>query len=227
MEMNTRAGAAVYSKTTLLAYDLWGLGLSNRFAWHCPTSALLDNFERHAGARHLDIGVGTGYLLDHCHFPVATPEVVLADLNPASLAAASHRIRHLHPATHEIDVLRPFSLPEAPFDSVSMNYLLHCLPGTLAEKRPAIRHAAAQLKPGGTLFGATILGEGVSHNTLGSLMMLVYNKSGIFSNQEDSADALRAVLEKDLRHVEVTVIGRVALFSGRRPAKRSPRQVRD
>lgn len=216
IELDASAGAAPYNRASLLAYDLWVLGLSNRYAWQCPTEALLRHFSRHVGARHLDIGVGTGYLLDHCQFPVANPEIVLADLNPASLAAASHRIRHLHPVMHELDVLQPFKLAEAPFDSVSMNYLLHCLPGTLVDKAPAIAHGASQLKRGGILFGATILGEGVIHNIFGQMLMRAYNWRGIFSNRQDSVATLQQVLEDKLRDVEIQIIGRVALFSGRR-----------
>lgn len=216
MAHDSRAGAAVYNRATLLAYDFWVLGLSNRYAWACPTETLLQHFSRHASARHLDVGVGTGYLLRHGRFPVARPEVVLADLNPASLAAAARRIRDLQPHTHQVDVLQPFTLPEAPFASVSMNYLLHCLPGTLGDKAPAVRHAAAQLRPGGTLFGATILGEGVRHNRFGSALMAAYNARGIFSNRADSVAGLRAILAPELRTVEVRVVGRVALFSGSR-----------
>lgn len=214
--MDAAAGAAYYSRASLLAYDLWVLGLSNRYAWACPTETLLQHFHSHVGARHLDIGVGTGYLLDHCHFPVANPFIVLADMNPASLAAASHRIRHLHPLMHQLNVLEAFKLPEAPFDSVSMNYLLHCLPGSFADKAPAVAHAAAQLKPGGVLFGATILGDGVSHNALGGILMRVYNRQGIFSNRQDSADALQQMLEQHLKHIQLRIVGRVALFSGKR-----------
>ncbi|MDF2446335.1 MAG: SAM-dependent methyltransferase [Moraxellaceae bacterium] len=216
MTTDARAGAAVYNRATLLAYDFWVLGVSNRWAWNCPTAALLAHFDRHVGRRHLDIGVGTGYLLDHCRFPAGSPEVVLADLNPASLAAAAWRLRRLRPVTHEVNVLEPFRLPGAPFDSVSMNYLLHCLPGTLADKAPAIRHAAAHLRPDGTLFGATILGEAARHNAFGSLLMRLYNARGIFGNREDTAEALREVLARELQSVEVRVLGKVALFSGRR-----------
>lgn len=219
MEMDTTAGAAIYNQATLLAYDLWVMGLSNRFAWHCPTTTLVAHFEEHVGARHLDIGVGTGYLLDHCRFPVASPRVVLADLNPVSLETAAHRIRHLYPETHQVNVMEPFKLPEAPFDSVSMNYLLHCLPGALADKAPAVRHAAAQLRPNGVLFGATILGEGVSHNLLGGLLMRAYNWGGVFSNREDSAEDLHAMLAHYLKDVNVQVIGKVALFSGKKRAR--------
>lgn len=216
MEHDSRAGAAVYNRATLLAYDLWVLGLSNRYAWACPTPVLLEHFSRHAGARHLDIGVGTGYLLRHARFPVARPDIVLADLNPASLAAAARRIRDLEPRTHQVDVLQPFILPEGPFASASMNYLLHCLPGPLAAKAPAVRHAAAQLRPGGTLFGATILGDAAGHNRFGRALMAAYNARGIFGNREDSVAGLRAILEPELSGVDVRVVGKVALFSGTR-----------
>lgn len=216
MEKDVRAGAAIYNRATLLAYDFWVLGVSNRFAWQCPTATLLANFQRHVGARHLDIGVGTGYLLAHCRFPVARPEIVLADLNPASLAAAARRLRHLQPRAHRVNVLAPFALPEAPFDSVSLNYLLHCLPGRMADKAPAIRHAAAQLRPGGRLFGATILGAGVRHNRFGRVLMSAYNRRGIFSNRQDDARALQDILGRELRDVTLQVRGKVALFAGRR-----------
>lgn len=216
MNGDTRPGAAVYNRATLMAYDFWVLGVSNRWAWRCPTAALVAHFDRHAGLRHLDIGVGTGYLLDHGRFPAGPPKVVLADLNPASLAAAAKRISHLHPQTHQVNVLEPFALPEAPFDSVSMNYLLHCLPGTLAEKAPALRHAVAQLRSDGTLFGATILGDDAGHNGFGRMLMRAYNARGIFGNRGDTAAGLRAVLDLALRDVELQVIGKVALFSGRR-----------
>lgn len=217
MERDTRPGAAVYNRATLLAYDFWVLGVSNRYAWACPTEALVGHFENHASGRHLDIGVGSGALLQRARFPVDHPEVVLADLNPASLAAAARRIRHLGPRTHQVDVMRPFRLPGPPFASVSMNYLLHCLPGSLADKAPALRHAAAQLRPGGTLFGATILGEGVRHNPFGRALMGLYNARGIFSNRQDSVESLQAVLAPVLDEVEIQVIGRVALFAGRKP----------
>lgn len=216
MERDTRAGAAIYNRATLLAYDLWVLGLSNQYAWACPTRALLSHFEHHVSGRHLDIGVGTGYLLRHARYPVPRPDITLADLNPSSLAAAARRIRHLSPTTHRIDVMQPFVIPGAPFASASMNYLLHCLPGRLTDKAPAVRHVAAQLRPGGTLFGATILGKGVEHNLLGRALMGLYNARGIFSNHHDSADALHALLEPVLDDVEVQVVGRVALFAGRR-----------
>lgn len=69
------AGQAVYTKRVLHVYDLFVLGFSNRFVWRCPTPALLAHYDRHVTANHLDVGVGTGYFLDRCHFPSAAAGV--------------------------------------------------------------------------------------------------------------------------------------------------------
>lgn len=64
--LSTEAGASVYSPAVLKLYDWWVLGLSNRFAWECPTkTVLLPFFKEHIGQRHLDVGVGTGFYLAH------------------------------------------------------------------------------------------------------------------------------------------------------------------
>ena len=62
MNQDTDKGAAVYSPLVLGIYDLWVLGISNRYAWRCSTTAvLLPFFRQHIGQRHLDVGVGTGF----------------------------------------------------------------------------------------------------------------------------------------------------------------------
>lgn len=69
------AGQAVYTKRTLALYDILVLGISNRLIWKCPTARLVDHYNTHLTANHLDVGVGTGYFLDRCRFPSATPQI--------------------------------------------------------------------------------------------------------------------------------------------------------
>lgn len=150
------AGQAVYTPWTLRAYDAFVLGFSNRFLWRCPTPRLLDLYRRNVAAQHLDIGVGTGYFLDKTPWPVAHPEITLMDLNPHSLAAAARRIARYRPRAIIGNALEPLTV-EGPFSSVGLNYLLHCLPGTLREKAVIFDHLRAVLAPGARVFGATIL----------------------------------------------------------------------
>src|SRR3954471_6059932 len=83
------AGQAVYSPFVLAVYDLAVVYLSNQFLWKCPSRRLLEHYNRNVGAVHLDVGVGTGYFLDHCRFPVSNPTIALYDLNPNSLRATA------------------------------------------------------------------------------------------------------------------------------------------
>ena len=210
------AGAAVYSKSVLSIYDWYVLGFSNTFAWKCPSRHILAFYNEHISANHLDVGVGTGYFLDKCDFPTPQPRIGLLDLNENSLQKTAVRLQRYHPTTHVANVLNPLEIEPAGFDSIALNYLLHCLPGNLREKRVVLRHLKPLLnKDGGVIFGSTILGQGVPHNVLGRALMRTYNGKGIFGNDEDTLADLENVLQDEFQEHDVRVVGCVALFVGR------------
>jgi hypothetical protein len=68
------------------------------------------------------------------------------------------------------------------------------------------------VKPGGVVFGSTILAEGVAVNGLARFLMGRYNATGIFHNAHDSLDGLRAELGNRFSDYELTTQGCVALF---------------
>jgi hypothetical protein len=209
------AGQAVYSRAVLAVYDVGVLWFSNRFVWRCPSRHLRELYDRHVGARHLDVGVGTGYFIDHCRFPVPDPEITLLDLNENSLAAAAKRTRRYAPRSVRANVLEPVDLGESRFDSVGLNFLLHCLPGTLETKAAVFRNLRPYVEAGGVFFGSTILGRGVPHTALSRRVQALYNRKGIFTNEADDPESLRAVLERELGEHELELRGSVALFSAR------------
>jgi hypothetical protein len=209
------AGQAVYTKRLLNAYDVLVLGVSNRFIWRCPTPRLVNFYNRHVTTNHLDVGVGTGYFLDRCRFPDPSPRIALMDLNQNSLDFAAQRISRYRPETYLRNVLEPISDPPAKFDSVGINYLLHCLPGTIASKAAAFDHLRELMNTHAVLFGSTLLQGGVDRNWAAKRLMKFYNNKGVFTNEHDDLDGLRAALEQRFRDVEVTVSGCAALFSGR------------
>ncbi len=177
---------------------------------------MLERYDRYVGARHLDVGVGTGWFLDHCSWPVETPEITLLDLNENSLSVASKRIRRYAPATIHASVLDPVELGDMRFDSISANYLFHCLPGVLESKAATVvANLRPYLAPSGVFFGSTILGPGVEHNLLGRRLMRLYNGKGIFSNVEDDQQGLEQGLASQLTDVQTEIVGAVALFAGR------------
>ncbi len=209
------AGQAVYTKRTLGVYDFVVLGVTNRFLWKCPTQRLVEHYNNHVSANHLDVGVGTGYFLDHCRFPSETPRIALLDLNKNALDFASQRIARYKPETYLRNVLKPISIEAAKFDSVGINYLLHCIPGSIESKAVAVDHLKALMNPNAVLFGSTLLRGSVPRNWFAKRLMDIYNKKGIFSNQHDSLDGLKRALGRRLRDVSVEVVGCAALFSGR------------
>lgn len=101
------AGQAVYSPLLLAFYDFGVLGVTNRFIWKCQSKNLLAQYDRLVSGVHLDVGVGSGYFLDKCRFPVSNPRIGPFDLNSNSLAKTAHRIRRYHPQVFHGDVLQP------------------------------------------------------------------------------------------------------------------------
>jgi hypothetical protein len=96
-----------------------------------------------------------------------------------------------------------------------MNYLLHCLPGSMESKAVVFDHLQALMDPNAVLFGSTLLQGGVTRSWLATRLMALYNRRGIFSNERDDLDGLTRALDQRFRDVSVTVVGCIALFSGR------------
>jgi len=218
---DTRKGAAVYTPLALALYDLAVLGLSNSFVWQCASHVLLDFYNQHISDKHLDIGVGTGYFLDRCRFPSTAPKIALFDLNPHSLAKSAKRLRRYNPSCYMGNALHRIDIGMSGFDSISLNYLLHCLPGNLASKSIVFEHVKPLLRDGGVIFGSTILGEGVRHNPLAKQLMKIYNAKGIFSNLSDRQSDLEAGLKAHFDEHTIHIAGCVALFSARRRMART------
>ena len=206
-------GQAIYNRLVLSIYDLLVVNASCRLAWRCPNHHMLRMYSDHVGAAHLDLGVGTGFYLDKCRFPVSRPRITLVDLNDNSLAHTAGRIARYDVTRHRANVLEPLDLPADEFDSAALNFLLHCLPGSMAEKAVSLDHAAACVRPGGVVFGSTILSQGVPVSGLARWLMARYNASGIFHNTQDSLDGLRAELGKRFSTWNVDVHGNIALFT--------------
>ena len=208
------AGQAVYNPRVLKFYDLLVHGFSNRWLWKMPTAMLLKQYDEHLTGNHLDVGVGSGYFLDRARFPMA-PRVGLMDLNAHSLRFASERVARFSPETYVANVLEPLEEKIAPFSSISMTYLLHCLPGSMTSKSVVFETLQPLLLPGAVLFGATLMQGKSPRNKPAQKLMDVYNRKGIFSNTEDDLPELEAALGRNFAEYGVTRQGVGALFWAR------------
>jgi SAM-dependent methyltransferase len=214
---DARVDGGVWSRYTPTALRLYHVGgkFLLRVVWRCPLTRVLEHYDEHVSARHLDIGVADGYFLHKCRFPVEDPEITLMDPHPNMLAFASERLARYKPRTHQADILEPFGLPPASFDSVGMSFVLHCVPGTMLTKAVAFEHARSVLAPGGVVFGNTVLNEGVPHTPVSRLGMKLFNHRGEFCNYDDHLADLDAALGATFPEHRIDVEGSVALFSAR------------
>jgi hypothetical protein len=202
---------AVYTPIMLSFYDVVVHGLSNRFAWRCPTSKLVELYSRNLSTEHLEAGVGTGLFLDRAG--AAFDRLVLADINENCLRRAGRRLARFEPGLRQMNLLAPPPPDLGPFASVGLTYVLHCLPGTMTKKLVAIDHLKSVMAEGARLFGATILGRGVAPNAAARGLLDLYNEKGVFNNHADDMDALREGLKRRFRTVEIEREGCVALFT--------------
>lgn len=214
-ESDIKKGQAIYTPMLLKLYNLWVLDISNAWIWRCSKGIQLEQFNKYITENHLDIGVGTGYYLKQCQWP-SQANISLMDLNPNCLDVAKNGLQDRAPKVYLHDIFKPEKSLSNQFNSISMNYLLHCLPGTMETKSEAIANAVSMLIPGGVLFGATILADANLHTKMSQRLCDFYNKKGIFSNQDDTLEQLKLTLSNHLNDLEISVVGCVCLFKGTR-----------
>jgi SAM-dependent methyltransferase len=210
------AGQATYTPWFLThVYDRLVLNVVNPRVWRCPSSCIEALYAEHLADHHLDVGPGTGYFLDRCALPSPSSSITLLDVNADALASAAARIARYSPRIVQANVLEPLEIESAGFGSIALTHLLHCLPGDLAAKACVIDHLLPLLRPGGRLFGSTVLDGGVRHTLVSRSLLRFLNRKGVFCNVGDDAATLDAMLAARFADYELRIQGRVALFAGR------------
>lgn len=202
----------VYSDFLLTIYDYFVLSFCCPLIWRCSKEEILTLYNKNISNNHLDIGVGTGYFLDKCHFEVPQPKITLLDLSENCLKVTSKRIARYQPQSIQADIFQTLPLSDNLFDSVGLNYLIHCLPGTIRDKGKIFENINPYLNSNGKVFGATVLGKDLKLNFVANKLMKTYNKHQIFCNLDDDLAGLNEVLNEHYSKVEVKMSGAVALF---------------
>lgn len=213
MHYDLNSGARIYNKFFLRVYDVYVLSFAGKLIWKCPKSTILSLYNQYVSDQHLEVGVGTGYFLDKCQFPSPQPKISLVDLNPNCLISASYRIRRYQPSIHQADICEKLQLSdEDRFDSVGMNYLLHCLPGDMEAKAKAFINLKPYLNPGAIVFGATVLNQDSASSSFVKKYLKFCNNQGVFSNNLDDKPSLESMLQKHFSEVTVEQVGCAAVF---------------
>ena len=207
-----QAGQAAYTPRMLSIYNFLILRVIVPYIWECPIDNVIKLYNANISSNHLEIGVGSGYFLDNCKFPSDNPRLALMDLNPNSLKFTAEKVSRYKPEIYRGNILEPIETDMEKFDSIAINAVIHCLPGTMSTKLVVFDHINALLNPGEVVFGSTILNIGVKQNWLTKKFMKNFNNRRIFCNLEDDLSTLEEGLTERFSKSEVKVIGTVALF---------------
>jgi SAM-dependent methyltransferase len=216
-------GQADYTPLLLRLYDPIVIGVVAGLVWRVPAEALLENYRSNIRDHHLEVGPGTGYIVERSGLPDKS-HITLLDPNTNVLDHASGKLTRFDITAVEADVLKPLPF-DGPFESAGMNMVIHCLPRPMTRKAVAIRNIADVLSPTGTLFGATILGRSGDHSWLGRRVLSAFNKQGGFDNLDDSEAGLREILEASFDDVDVRMVRSAAIFTAKRPRPREPATI--
>jgi len=210
------AGARYYGALTLPLYDAAVLNIAVPYAWGVKLDVERDMYRRLVGARHLDIGVATGYFLRKALEDRDEASITLMDLNENATRYAAEKLKRFDVTEVVGDAVEPFPV-DGPFDSVAMFHLLHCMPGTVAEKAAAFDHAIAVMAPGAVCFGASVTPAGRKLNPFGRAVLAASNRTGALNNANDDHDALRAQIESRFTDAKVELRGVMTLWEARGP----------
>lgn len=210
------AGARYYGAVTLPLYDFAVLRAVVQYAWRCPLAVEQALYDRCVGARHLDVGVASGYFLDRASWPVPDPDITLMDLNPNSTRYAAHRLRRYSVEEVVGDALEPFPVT-GHFDSVGLFHLLHCIPGSLRDKAQVLSNAAQVLAPGGVVFGANVTPVDCRPNLFAKGVLGCSHALGALNNQQDSHEDMQAILRQTFDDVWTERIGCMSLWTACTP----------
>lgn len=209
-----------YTPRMLKTYDKWVLGFMAPRIWKVGAETVLDLYRNHIAHRHLEVGPGTGYSIVQSK-PPSDLELTLVDPNPNVLDHCARTLASWNPTMVRANVLEPLPI-QGPFDSAALAHVIHCLPGPMKAKAPAIEHIAATLTSEGLLFGGTVLGLSADHTWAARSFLRLANLQGGFDNRDDDIDGLRSILETSFKDVEIeTPTGSVAYFVASFP-KREP-----
>jgi ubiquinone/menaquinone biosynthesis C-methylase UbiE len=202
-----------FNKTSLFFYDLLLYGVVSKYAWGCSIRRLDAHYRKYTSANHLEVGVGTGFLLNRVAFDAAHPRVALMDLSRECLNKTGRVVARYTPETYVQNLLEPVNQRIAQFDSIAINYVLHCVPGDFKEKGVVFTHLQALLTDDGVLFGTTVLSEQVRKNALAKLFMWLMNSLGVFNNRHDNECELKECLAAHFRVLQFELVGVTALFA--------------
>lgn len=210
-------GARIYSNLLLRFYDFLIMRVLSPFVWRCQPESFHALYRAFMSSNHADIGVGTGYCLNQCHYRSGQLRLGLFDMQKNCLDFTAQRLSRFRPQTFLCNAAEPIQFKGKAFDSIALGGVLHCIPGEMREKGKVFDSIDSLMHPSTKVFGYTILNEGVKKTVLSRVVYRILYVLKVINGNHDSATALSAELRKRFEYVDTNVVGCVALFFASKP----------
>ncbi len=181
--------------------------------WGCSKKYIIDNYNKNINSKHLEIGPGTGYFLKKENLNVDLNKLTLIDVNDKILNYSKNNLQSEY---SKIDILShdlfTTKIPSnIKFNSVGINYVLHCVPGNLQTKLDKLISNLGNNEY--NLFGASVICDSININLIAEYELIFLNAFGIFNNNYDTYEELNEYLNNRNLNFSLKRHGYVALFN--------------
>jgi hypothetical protein len=88
-----------FNKGSLFFYDFLLYGVISKYAWGSSIQRLDTHYKKYVRHNHLEVGVGTGFLLNRVVFDSAHPRLALMDLSRECLEKTKRKVTRYAPET--------------------------------------------------------------------------------------------------------------------------------
>ena len=197
-------------------YDRLVNKINCQHVWKCSERYIINHYRNNISHYHLEIGPGSGYFLkkENLLKNPSIDQLTLIDINSEILDFSKENLTPDYCndiVTLNFDIFSDKIPSGIKFNSVGLNYVLHCIPGKLENKLDTLLDNLDHT--GYNLFGATVICDPLHMNPLAEYELMLLNTLGIFNNNHDSYEDLsRYLLKNNIKH-NISKRGYVALFS--------------
>ena len=186
------------------------------YVWKCSENYIINHYRNNISSYHLEIGPGTGYFLkkENLRKNFSIQQLTLLDVNENILNYSKQNLKndydHKIITVHQ-DVFSKKINKNIKFNSVGINYVLHCIPGTLENNIDTLINNLGSSNY--NLFGSTLICDPLHMNPIAEYELILLNNLGIFNNSNDTYEQFIEYLNNNKIKHNILKIGYVAIFN--------------
>ena len=174
-----------FVSSSIKIYDYLVNDINCKYAWRCDKKNIFNLYQNNLKSNHLEIGPGSGYFLYPENHNKKIDNLILMDINKPILDHSYNNLKsnysNISCFNHNI-FEKEIELNN--INSVGINYVLHCVPGSLEEKFDKLVNNIKS-KNELIIFGSTVVNDYNKQTYLSDLELKLLNYYGIFNNNND------------------------------------------